>query len=150
MIRRQIKQSDSEENRYVQWNAFIDLIALEDYEDLTDVQRLAHLVFWYDSEVQNGGHLQYFANSSGSRAIEAVEALSELGIECERDILNDAVDYLSRNPLTEFESADDYVEEAQGHAFEVFDQRYYACAKEPNQYLELYLERNLSDFVEII
>jgi hypothetical protein len=35
------------------WNAFIDLIATEDYEDLGDEQRIAHLAFWYDSEVQN-------------------------------------------------------------------------------------------------
>ena len=42
------------------WNAFIDLIAIEDYGDLSPIQRKAHLVFWYESEVQNGGHGQYF------------------------------------------------------------------------------------------
>jgi len=44
------------------WNACVDLLATEDYRDLGKEQRPAHLVFWYESEVQNGGHLQYFEN----------------------------------------------------------------------------------------
>ena len=31
-----------------------------------------------------------------------------------------------------------------------FDQKYYACAKDVNEYLEEYLENNLSDFIELI
>ena len=149
MVRRQIKTSEIQENPYVIWNAFIDLIAVEDYEDLTEVQRLAHLVFWYDSEVQNGGHLQYFANSSGRRAKEAERALQELGMECQQNILSEAVAHLSKNPLTEFESVDDYVTAARDDAFEAFDRRYYACSRDANQYLEAYLERNLGHFIEL-
>ena len=70
-------------------------------------------------------------------------------MECQQNILNDAIAYLSRNPLTEFESVDDYVNAAHDDAFGVFDERYYACAKDSNQYLEEYLERNLSDFIEL-
>ena len=149
MVRRQVKNSEVEENPYVLWNAFIDLIAVEDYEDLTEVQRLAHLVFWYDSEVQNGGHLQYFANSSGRRAKEAEIALKELGIECQQNILSEAVSHLSNNPLTEFGSIDDYVTGAHDDPFEAYDRRYYACPKDANQYLEAYLKRNLSHFIEL-
>ena len=36
--------------------------SLFSYEDLAEVQRKAHLVFWYDLQVNNGGHLQYFEN----------------------------------------------------------------------------------------
>jgi len=32
------------------------------YADLNDIQSVALFAFWYDSEVQNGGHLQYFEN----------------------------------------------------------------------------------------
>jgi hypothetical protein len=47
------------ENDHADWNAFIQLLALTDYDELAPQQRAAHLVFWYESEVQNGGHLQY-------------------------------------------------------------------------------------------
>jgi len=149
MVRRQIKKSEAEENPYVLWNAFIDLIATEDYGELTDMQRLAHLVFWYDSEVQNGGHLQYFANSSGRRAKEAESALSVLGMECQQNILNEALAHISKNPLIEFESADDCVSAARDEAFEAFDRRYYDCAKDANKYLEAYMDRNLEHFIEL-
>jgi hypothetical protein len=149
MVRRQIKTSEIQENPYVIWNAFIDLIATEDYDDVTEVQRLAHLIFWYDSEIQNGGHLQYFANSSGQRAREAENALSALGMECQQSILNEALAYISETPLIEFESADDYVSAAQDEAFEAFDRRYYDCARQANEYLEAYLDRNLEYFIEL-
>ena len=125
------------------------MIAVEDYDDLNEVQRVAHLVFWYDAEVQNGGHVQYFANSSGRRAKEAERALQELGMECRRNTLSDAVAHLSKNPLAEFESVDDYATAARDDGFEAFDRRYYACAKDANQYLEAYLERNISHFIEL-
>lgn len=149
MIRRQIKNSDVIENSNVLWNAFVDLLALEDYADLTEVQRLAYLVFWYESEVQNGGHLQYFANSSGQRAKETIAALSELGMECQQNILNDALAYHSANPLIEIESTGDYIDAAQEDPFGEFDQKYYACAKDVNEYLEEYLKTNLSGFIEL-
>jgi hypothetical protein len=48
---------------YLLWNAFIELISESEPEDLSDIQSVAKFAFWYDSEVQNGGHLQYFENS---------------------------------------------------------------------------------------
>ena len=56
---------------YLVWNAFVDIVALTPYERLHPRQRPAHLVFWYNAEVQNGGHYQYFENSAGRRAHEA-------------------------------------------------------------------------------
>jgi len=48
------------------WNAFVDVLAMEEYADLDPVQRIPHLCFWYDSELQNGGHFQYFENRNTS------------------------------------------------------------------------------------
>jgi hypothetical protein len=44
------------------WNEFVHLLAMSKDSELTEIQRVAHLVFWYEHEVQNGGHLQYFEN----------------------------------------------------------------------------------------
>lgn len=49
MVKRQVSRLVLEKKPYQVWNVFIDLIAMEDYKDLTDIQRVAHLTFWYDS-----------------------------------------------------------------------------------------------------
>jgi hypothetical protein len=42
---------------------------------LSAEQRPAHLVFWYESEVQNGGHFQYFENRGTEHLAATIEAL---------------------------------------------------------------------------
>ena len=67
-------------------NAFVDLVGMMDYDTLLPEQRFAHLAFQYDSEVQNGGHLQYFTNLvlivgsavAEARVKETVQALSHI------------------------------------------------------------------------
>jgi hypothetical protein len=58
-VRRRLSRELVARQPYERWNAFIDLVATEDATRLTATQRAAQLAFWYDSEVQNGGHLQY-------------------------------------------------------------------------------------------
>ena len=96
---------------------------MEDYEDLTPEQRRAHLVFWYESEVQNGGHLQYFENSGAEHLEETVYALGLLGAEGQQEVESD---------------------------FTMFDSRFHACSPTLQEYLEAYLARNQSSFVTIV
>ena len=72
------------------WNAFVDLVAKENYADLDEVQRVAHLSFWYDSEVQNGGHLQFFVNRGNAFQDETLAALDVIGATCQRGVLEGA------------------------------------------------------------
>jgi hypothetical protein len=62
MKTRTLTNGEVEREPYRVWNAYVDLLAVEDHRDLVPEQRAAYLVFWYESEVQNGGHLQYFEN----------------------------------------------------------------------------------------
>jgi len=142
--------SQLERDANLAWNSFVDLIAIEDYEKLTDIQRTAHLAFWYDAEVCNGGHLQYFANSSGKRAVETVDALVDMKMEEQCAVLEDAIAFALKNPLPELETAEEFVAEALENRFGAFDSRYYNCAKSTNQFLEEYLENHFSDFIELI
>ncbi len=61
------------------WNAFVCLLSQCAYEDLRPSQRPAHLAFWYDAEVQSGGHAQYLTSPAGLRAEETVRALRDIG-----------------------------------------------------------------------
>jgi len=47
-------------------------------------------LFWYESEVQNGGHLQYFENCGTERLAETIAALGSLGAPCHQEVLREA------------------------------------------------------------
>lgn len=59
---------------------------------LSKPQADCYAVFSYDAEVLNGGHAQYFANSSGDHWRYALEGLDAIGAHQVRDILQQGVD----------------------------------------------------------
>src|SRR5580698_2196486 len=90
MKRRTITNEEIRKEPFRVWNAFVNVLAMEDYNDLSPEQRPAHLVFWYESEVQNGGHIQYFENRGTERLDATVAALGLLGANCQQQILREA------------------------------------------------------------
>ena len=142
---------------YLVWNAFIQLITQSKYADLNDIQRVALFAFWYDSEVQNGGHLQYFENK-GKRfrnrehllITTTLEALKILGAKEQANILSAASEkYLSqvRKHPTNIE---DFCTLELEDEFGEYDQRYYKCSPDMNSFLENYLQNHLDKFVKLI
>lgn len=63
-MRRRLEASAITREPHLVWNAFVDLLAMEEYSAMSDLQKRACLAFWYDAEVQNGGHHQVFENGS--------------------------------------------------------------------------------------
>ena len=145
MVRRRVSRDSGPD---AAWNAFVDLIATEEYADLDPVQKVAHLAFWYDSEVQNGGHLQYFQNRGTGLVPETLEALKVLGAHCQLGILARAAAVYDRKPRKNVENVDEYVDEALEGEFEEFDDKYYACQPEIADLLERYFEQYRASFVE--
>src|SRR5260370_42147470 len=76
------QQADAEPFRV--WNAYVRLLAGERHEDLSPEQRPAHLVFWYESEVKNGGHLSYFGNRGTEHLTAAIGGLGGAGWSCQQ------------------------------------------------------------------
>src|ERR1700686_4906357 len=94
---RKLTRAEVETEPFQVWNSYVDLLAAESYEELSVEQRPAHLVFWYENEVQNGGHLQYFENRATKYLTETIAALGVLGAACQQQVLLDARHaYLSR------------------------------------------------------
>jgi Domain of unknown function (DUF4375) len=79
------------ETPYIRWNAFIDIISAGPDAFEPGMRRHAALAFLYESEVQNGGHDQYFSNSGGTYAQDTIVALKELGGICHSKVLADAL-----------------------------------------------------------
>jgi hypothetical protein len=89
-MRRRVIAADAEAQPFLVWNAFVDLLACEEYSALHPSQRPAHLAFWYESEVQNGGHDQYFGNQGTERVRETVAALRGLGLGSQAALVEQA------------------------------------------------------------
>ena len=146
---RTLTKRDAVADPYCVWNAFVDLLAMEDYQDLTPVQRAAHLVFWYESEVQNGGHLQFFENRGAEYLRETVEALGQLGAVCQQRVLQEAVAIWLSRVRPRIETVEEFCEVAIEEEFAALDSRFAECDPPLQTKLEEYLSRRQSSFVVI-
>jgi Domain of unknown function (DUF4375) len=105
------------------WNGFVELLALSTAEELTPEQRPAQLVFWYQAEVLNGGHLQYFLNRGSAEAHEAIKALEAFGATEHASLLAEAVQEWTSVSREESTSVEEYVDLALEAEFDRFDQK---------------------------
>jgi hypothetical protein len=137
-----ISKADLTANPRADWNAFIDLLAMKDYRELDPRQRAAHLVFWYESEVQNGGHFQYFANQSGERADETVSALEAIGAPAHADVLRRALARWQAYERLPPADSEEFVASALESEFADLDRAFHSCATT----LVTVLERHLAQF----
>jgi hypothetical protein len=142
-----VSRREAEAWPYKIWNAFVELVA-RDPADLASLeQRSASLVFRYESEVQNGGHLQYLSNRGLIEAREAVAALRDLDAPRHAANLEAALASLPADTTSDPVLVDEYVaivlEDRYSEADEMFAQLEPLAAV-----LERYLEANVSAFIE--
>ena len=130
------------------WNAFVELLAMSDESDLDPAQRPAQSVFWYESEVQNGGHLQYFLNRGTAEAREAVLALRALGATVHATNLSAALDRWHAVVRTPPSSVEEYVEEALEGEFTSYDNKF-SVAVPLVDVLQQHLDQNQKLFVAV-
>lgn len=126
----------------------VDLCAMEPLEACTSVQRKAALVFWYQAEVNNGGHFQYFTNSAGAHRLEALQALRELGALRAAEILGLAVLTVTGSEKSRPVDLQEYAEQEAESGLRELDSQYYASAdSEVQEALLRYLKAFESEFV---
>ena len=61
------------------WNRFFEEICDRDAATLSPIQKKAVLCFWYDSEMQNGGHFGYLENYPETNPNELEDAILTVG-----------------------------------------------------------------------
>jgi len=140
------KQVEAEPFRI--WNAYVNLLAMEHYENLSSVQRPAHLVFWYESEVQNGGHFQYFENRGADQLSATIDALGSLGATCQQQVLREAGELWLSRTRPRIQTPQEFCDTALEGEFNVFDSRFHACSPTLQACLEAYLSRHRSSFIK--
>lgn len=149
MILRSLTKQEVEAAPYEVWNAYVDLLAMEEFASLTPEQRPAHLVFWYESEVQNGGHFQYFENRGTEHLAATVEALGLLGATCQQQVLREAGESWLSHSRPRVETAQEFCDTALEGEFDSFDSRFHACSPTLQQCLESHLEQHQASFVSV-
>ena len=142
-MKRFVERARVQQAPYLLWNAFIDLLAKEDYQNLSPLQRKAHLVFWYDSEVQNGGHGQYFDNRGVNRLAETIDALTEFGLSCQARLLSAAATALSQVGRNA-----DWAQVLEDSFIDHLDSTFYACKPTITEALEEHLRKYCAEYVE--
>ena len=146
-IRKKVSHEDLRLNPHAAWNAFIDLLATSEYADLRPSQRPAHLIFWYESEVQNGGHLQFFLNRELDQVPETIDALRKFDAKAQADLLEQAVLLWKSKPRSNPSDAQEYVDIAIEGEFDEFNNAFYGAPVELNTVLEKHLFDNESEFI---
>lgn len=69
-----------------------DKIHKKDFDSLSHSEKVLHHIYWLESEVNNGGFDQFFANSSGDYALETPSALDEIGAHHTANLVKRAMD----------------------------------------------------------
>ena len=149
MIRRELTKEQIANEPWIEWNAFIELLTMEEYNDLTRNQQIASSLFWYDSEVQNGGHLQYFLNQGVKNVIATLSALESTENKEFYELLKLALSKYESLNLSGIEDIENYIEEALEDHFGEMDERYYSIEPTIQSILEEYLKKNKDQFIMI-
>jgi len=150
MIIRSLTKQEVEAEPFRVWNAFVNLLAMEDYEQLSSEQRSAQLIFWYDSEVQNGGHLQFFENRGTKHLAETIKALGLLDATSQQQILREAGELWLSRSRPRIQTAQEFCDTALEGEFDALDSRFYKSTPTLTQRLEAYLASHQELFVSVI
>ena len=90
----------------LRWNAFVDIVSVDPTSLPAGPKRCAALALRYESEVQNGGHDQYFDNTGCRYVEETIRALAQLGDHCRGRVLSQAYEeYVAEGDTSSFDAA---------------------------------------------
>jgi hypothetical protein len=132
----------------VRWNAMNDMCAKSEIGTLTPVQKIAHLGYWYMSEVENGGHYQYFLNKADQNHDEVVRALSAIGAAEHAAILSHALSTVRASPLGTPQTVEQYLDGEKAADLSAYDAGFTKCKRSVFQCLQDYLDKHEGDFIE--
>jgi hypothetical protein len=119
------------------------------YEALSESERVCRTVWELEREVNNGGFLQYFFNSSGANAGHAVGALTAIGAIATARLAREAIAILGENTAwADQEARQDHLEDLSDEAedaLDELDQAFYACPDDLTVHLHHYLSTHRAD-----
>jgi HEAT repeat protein len=129
----------------------VDALNRGGFDQLSLPQRHYYAVFRYNSQVNNGGHAQYFVNSSGDHCKSAIEGLEAMGAEQRAKILREAASLFgAAGPSTDGDRRQRQLaafSEQQDKSLNELDKRYYSCSENIEVLLAQYALLNKQHFI---
>ncbi|MEX0717236.1 MAG: DUF4375 domain-containing protein [Planctomycetaceae bacterium] len=127
-----------------------DALEKQGFDRLPPPQRHYYAVVIYDAEVNNGGHSQYFVNSSGDHWKSALEGLKGIGANARARILHDATALFGAGgPSTDKDFRHGQLasfSKQQDESLDNLDSRYYSCDENIEALLAQYAIENTEHF----
>ena len=116
-------------------------------DKLTDGERIIYLIGDVEGEVNNGGFSQYFFNSSGKYANEAISALKTVGAEYTSSLLEQAMKIYKNGPTSESrnEPEEDLTEDQEEKLNEL-DNKFYEYKDNLSKLQIEYIKNHITDF----
>lgn len=150
MIKRKISKELIGKERGLIWNAYVDLVCMEEYEDLSEIQKVGKALFWYENEVMNGGHMQFILNRGIDELELTIKALKFGYHNGFIELLEKAKEIYSELDFSKVIDKESYIEMALEDHFDYCDEKFYQI--EPSLYaLQLGLLLDFQDeFVEFV
>ena len=146
--RKKLSRKQAAESRHARWNALNDLCGLSKIDDLTPIQRVAHLAWWYMGEVFNGGHYQYFVNKGHYNHQEVIRALEEIGCSEHATNLAAALKEIIAHPIDQTESVDEFLTGAVARDLSGYDDVFNKMPYTIDTGLREYLDKHEGEFIE--
>ncbi|MCF6317610.1 MAG: DMP19 family protein [Marinosulfonomonas sp.] len=127
------------------WNHFLYEYGSKELVEVDQENRPLYLAYMYDSEVMNGGHLQYFLNRASDPFDETIAALDAIGATVFSSILKDATKRWQSQQRENSDTVEEYISEALEDEFRDYGGRFYSTKPEISKYIEDLLPINKSN-----
>lgn len=126
--------------------------SLQTYESslsrFTEAQRYANAMVWYGCEVNNGGHEQFFYNSTGIVWKDALDGFKRIGLDSAAEILREAVSLLGGSPSFDRKERQEQLDSLSDEKLELLgdlDERFYGIDDFDDVILR-FINENKEDF----
>lgn len=117
-----------------------------DLEGFTDAQKYVFAIEWYLSEVNNGGHDQFYFNSTGIVWEDAMNGFEVIGLNENYEIIKESARRLGGNPSKDRFTRQEQLEKFQPE-FDDLDDRLYESEQGIEENIQKYIKENISNFL---
>ena len=122
-------------------------IYVESLKDFSENQKFVFAIQWYQAEVNNGGHAQFFYNSTGIVWKDVIDGFEKIRLSKYHTIIKEAINRFSKKPAFDRDQRISQLE-SRHISFDDLDSRFYKLDKITPLQAELirFIKTNRTDF----
>ena len=119
---------------------------INDLAPFTTPQRYVFAIQWYSAEVNNGGHVQFYDNSTGIVWEDALKGFEAIGAFRNVEIIKESANRIGGRPSKNREERQRQLDSCDSDLFDL-DMQYYEAEDEMTMLLYAYIRKNINDFL---